>query len=65
MFGRIDLLVNCLKLETDSTFDETNEKTFDSISQCKFEIRVFCYAGSLKFNETAPETENRQSRFGD
>ena len=23
MFGRIDLLVNCLKLETDSIFDET------------------------------------------
>ena len=28
MFGRLDLLVNCLKLETDSIFDETNEKDF-------------------------------------
>ena len=65
MFGRIDLLVNCLKLETDSMFDETNETDFDRFGQCKFEIRVFRYAGSDAFDETAPETENRQSRFSD
>ena len=65
MFGRLDLLVNCLKLETDSIFDETNEKDFDDFSQCKFEIRFFRHAGSIEIDETAPETENRQSRFGD
>src|SRR5688500_19928257 len=30
MFGRIDLLVNCLKSSTDSTFEEMSEAVFDA-----------------------------------
>src|SRR5215213_4903246 len=30
MFGRIDLLVNCLKYRSDSTFEEVSEAVFDA-----------------------------------
>ena len=36
MFGRIDLLINCLKLETDSAFDETSENVFDDAIKANF-----------------------------
>ena len=65
MFGRIDLLVNCLKLETDSAFDETSEKTFDDSVNANLKSGFFVTQEAIKIDETAPETEDRQSRFGD
>lgn len=55
MFGRIDLLVNCLKLETDSAFDETSEKTFDDAVNSNLKSTFFVTQESLKLMKTRPK----------
>ena len=55
MFGRIDLLVNCLKLETDSMFDETNEKTFDSSINANLKSVFFVTQEALKLMKPRPK----------
>lgn len=55
MFGRIDLLVNCLKLEIDSAFDETSEKTFDDAVNSNLKSTFFVTQESLKLMKTRPK----------
>lgn len=55
MFGRIDLLVNCLKLETASTFDETSEKTFDEAVNANLKSVFFVTQESLKLMKPRPK----------
>jgi 3-oxoacyl-[acyl-carrier protein] reductase len=55
MFGRIDLLVNCLKLETDSIFDETNEKTFETAVNANLKSAFFVTQEALKLMKRRPK----------
>lgn len=55
MFGRIDLLVNCLKLETDSIFDETDEKSFDSAINANLKSAFFVTQEALKLMKPRPK----------
>lgn len=55
MFGRIDLLVNCLKLETVSAFDETNEKTFDEAVNANLKSTFFVTQEALKLMKPRPK----------
>lgn len=55
MFGRIDLLVNCLKLETDSIFDETNENIFDDAVNTNLKSAFFVTQEALKLMKPRPK----------
>ncbi|MEO6589294.1 MAG: SDR family NAD(P)-dependent oxidoreductase [Pyrinomonadaceae bacterium] len=55
MFGRIDLLVNCLKLETDSVFDETSEKTFEEAVNANLKSTFFVTQEALKLMKPRPK----------
>ncbi len=55
MFGRIDLLVNCLKLETDSIFEETNETDFDSSINTNLKSVFFVTQEALKLMKPRPK----------
>lgn len=55
MFGRIDLLVNCLKLETDSAFDETNEKIFDDSINSNLKAAFFVTHEAIRLMKTRPK----------
>ena len=55
MFGRIDLLINCLKLETASPFDETNEKTFDEAVNANLKSTFFVTQEALKLMKPRPK----------
>ncbi len=55
MFGRIDLLVNCLKLETDSVFDETSEQSFDAAVNANLKSAFFVTREALKLMKPRPK----------
>jgi len=55
MFGRIDLLVNCLKLETDSAFDETNEKAFDDSINANLKSAFFVTQEAIRLMKSRPK----------
>ena len=55
MFGRLDLLVNCLKLETDSIFDETDEKMFDDSVNANLKSAFFVTQEAIKLMEPRPK----------
>lgn len=55
MFGRIDLLVNCLKLETDSPFDETDEVAFDAAVNANLKSAFFVTQEALKLMKPRPK----------
>lgn len=55
MFGRIDLLVNCLKLETDSAFDETSENIFDDAVNANLKSAFFVTQEALKLMKPRPK----------
>ena len=62
MFGRIDLLVNCLKLETDSTSDETNETDFDSSINANLKSVFFVTQEAMRLMKPRP-TERSSISF--
>lgn len=55
MFGRIDLLVNCLKYPTDSTFDETGEDVFDAAFDKSAKAVFFVTKEALRLMKTRPK----------
>lgn len=55
MFGRIDLLVNCLKYPTDSTFDETSEAVFDAAFGRSAKAVFFVTKEALRLMKTRPK----------
>lgn len=55
MFGRIDLLVNCLKLETDSAFDETSENVFETAVSANLKSAFFVTQEALKLMKPRPK----------
>lgn len=55
MFGRIDLLVNCLKSSTDSTFEETSEAVFDAAFDKSVKSAFFVTKEALRLMKTRPK----------
>jgi 3-oxoacyl-[acyl-carrier protein] reductase len=55
MFGRIDLLVNCLKYPSDSTFEDTSEAVFDAAFGASAKAVFFVTQESLRLMKTRPK----------
>lgn len=55
MFGRIDLLVNCLKHETASAFVETSEKTFDDSISANLKSAFFVTQEAIRLMKMRPK----------
>lgn len=55
MFGRIDLLVNCLKTESNSVFDEINEKDFENAFEKSVKAAVFVTKEAFRLMNPRPK----------
>lgn len=55
MFGRLDLLVNCLKRAPDSAFDETEEAVFDRAVGANLKSTFFVTREALKLMKPRPK----------
>ncbi len=55
MFGRIDLLVNCLKFQSDSTFEETTQEVFEKSFDANLKAAFFVTQESLRLMKTRPK----------
>ena len=55
MFGRIDLLVNCLKFSVDSTFEETGEEVFDEAFAKSAKSVFFVTREAVRLMKTRPK----------
>lgn len=55
MFGRIDLLVNCLKYRTDSAFDVVGEEMFDAAFNKSAKSAFFVTQDALRLMKTRPK----------
>ena len=55
MFGRIDLLVNCLKYVSDSAFDEVGEEIFDAAFDKSAKSAFFVTQDALRLMKTRPK----------
>ncbi len=55
MFGRIDLLVNCLKSNNDSSFDKTDEKIFDETINSNLKATFFVTQEALRLMKSRPK----------
>ncbi len=55
MFGRIDLLVNCLKFRSDSTFEETAEAVFDETLNKNLKAAFFVTKEAVRLMKTRPK----------
>jgi 3-oxoacyl-[acyl-carrier protein] reductase len=55
MFGRIDLLINCLKFRSDSTFDETTEEVFDKLFDANLKAAFFVTQEAIRLMTSRPK----------
>lgn len=55
MFGRIDLLVNCLKFRNDSLFEEIGEEVFDKTTDANLKAAFFVTQESLRLMKSRPK----------
>lgn len=55
MFGRIDLLVNCLKFSGNSTFEETSEEVFDETVSKSLKAAFFVTKEAVRLMKTRPK----------
>jgi 3-oxoacyl-[acyl-carrier protein] reductase len=55
MFGRIDLLVNCLKFSSDSAFEETVEEVFDETLNKSLKAAFFVTKEAVRLMKTRPK----------
>ena len=55
MFGRIDLLVNCLKFQNDSAFDKTDESIFDETINANLKATFFVTQAAINLMKTRPK----------
>lgn len=55
MFGRIDLLVNCLKFQNDSAFEETTEDTFDKTFDANLKSAFFVTQAAIRLMKSRPK----------
>ncbi len=57
MFGRIDLLVNCLRFQSDSEFEETMEDAFEKTIDQNLKSAFFVTQAALPLMKTRPKPE--------
>ena len=55
MFGRLDLLVNCLKFSVDSAFEETSEEIFDETLNKSAKSVFFVTQESVRLMQNRPK----------
>jgi 3-oxoacyl-[acyl-carrier protein] reductase len=55
MFGRLDLLVNCVKYATDSAFDEITEEIFDNAVNANLKAAFFVTQEALGLMKARPK----------
>jgi NAD(P)-dependent dehydrogenase (short-subunit alcohol dehydrogenase family) len=55
LYGRLDLLVNCLKFESDSAFEDTTEEIFDKIIDANLKGTFFVTQEALRLMKTRPK----------
>ena len=55
MFGRIDLLVNCLKYSTDSAFEEVGGDVFDETFQRSVKAAFYVTREAIRLMKTRPK----------
>ena len=55
MFGRIDLLVNCLQSKNDSAFDETSEEIFTQTIDANLKSAFFVTQAAIRLMKTRPK----------
>jgi len=55
MFGRIDLLVNCLKFTSDSSFEETAEEVFDETLRKNLKAAFFVTQEAVRLMKSRPK----------
>lgn len=54
-FGRIDLLINCLKFSSDSAFEETGEEVFDKALSKSLKAVFFVTQEAVRLMKTRPK----------
>ncbi len=55
LYGRLDLLVNCLKFESDSEFEDTTEEIFDKMIDGNLKGTFFLTQEALRLMKTRPK----------
>ena len=55
MFGRIDLLINCLKIDNDSEFEKMTEDVFDKTLDANLKAAFFVTQAALPLMKTRPK----------
>lgn len=55
LYGRLDLLVNCLKYQVDSEFENTTEKLFDEVIARNFKSTFFVTQEAVKLMSERPK----------
>lgn len=55
MFGRIDLLVNCLKNKSDSVFEEVTEEVFESVFEKSVKAAFFVTKEAFRLMNARPK----------
>jgi len=55
LYGRLDLLVNCLKFRVDSEFESTTEEIFDDVVNSNFKSAFFVTQESLGLMKPRPK----------
>ena len=55
MFGRIDLLINCLKFQSDSEFEEAVENVFEKMINTNLKSAFFVTQAALPLMKTRPK----------
>ncbi len=55
IFGRIDLLVNCLKYSGDSTFEETGDEVFDKTLSANLKAAFFVTQEAVRLMKARPK----------
>jgi 3-oxoacyl-[acyl-carrier protein] reductase len=55
LFGRLDLLVNCLKYKTDSTFEETDEAIWTQTVDCNLKATFFVTQAAVNLMKARPK----------
>ncbi len=65
MLGRVDLLVNCLKFQPDSEFEETVEDVFEKTINTNLKSAAFVTQAALPLMKTRPKPKIINVRIGD
>lgn len=55
LYGRIDLLINCLKFQTDSAFEDTTEEIFDKTINANLKGTFFVTQAALQLMKQRPK----------